>query len=133
MCTYKESSTDGFFYTLADYKATYDLTYVDCSSVLLSSNSPEDVTIDYDSISGPETISLTSSWTDFYTYFSNTDPSNCPITLCSLYENDCTTTTSSPLTMGGSDPWSIEADNTVTAGYTQTFCVKCTIGDDIEI
>jgi hypothetical protein len=36
--------------------------------------------------------------------------------------------------MGGCDSWSIEADNTVNAGYTQTFCVKCTNGDqEIEV
>jgi hypothetical protein len=79
MCIYTESSTEGDFDSSSDWKATYDLTSVDCSNVLSSPNTPEAVSIDYDSNSGPESISLTSSWTDYDTYFSNADTTNCPI------------------------------------------------------
>jgi hypothetical protein len=137
VCYSREVSTCGEIFSgegHGSWKASYDFDTRDCSNVLSSSISPEDVSFDYDSVSVPETISLTSSWTSLDVHFGNTDTTCCPITSCLLYENDCITPMSSPVSMEGTSPWGIEALKDLSAGYTQTLCVKCSNGDqEIEV
>jgi hypothetical protein len=59
-----------------------------------------------------------SSWVSWNTYFSNIDSTNCPITSCSLFESDCTTSLSSPVSMESSSPWSVTAMKNEVSGYS---------------
>jgi hypothetical protein len=70
----------------------------------------------------------TSTWTDWNTYFGNTDTNNCGITSCTLYESDCSTALSNPVSMAGVSPFDVTALKNVLAGYSQTMCVSCTNG-----
>jgi hypothetical protein len=71
---------------------------------------------------------ISSTWTSWDSYFSNTDTTNCPITSCTLYESGCSTALSSPVSIGGSSPWDVTALLNQMNGYSQSMCVSCTNG-----
>jgi hypothetical protein len=63
--------------------------------------------------------------------FANTEPSNCAMTSCTLYDSDCSTalpgTLSPYITLSGGN--AIMISQTSTAGYALTlFCISCTNG-----
>jgi hypothetical protein len=62
------------------------------------------------------------------TYFSNSNPNFCGISQCSLYEDDCTTAMSDPISMDSSSPWDMKARKDIDAGYTQIICIECSNG-----
>jgi len=63
-------------------------------------------------------------------FFTVTDPNGyCPMESCSLLDSSCSGVYSGDkLTIEGSSPWSVSAIVTVGAGYSETVCVKCSIG-----
>ena len=71
------------------------------------------------------------SSSDWDTYFANTDSTHCGINECILYESDCSTVMTSPISMGASTPWDVTALKNIAAGYTLSLCVSCTNGYDI--
>jgi hypothetical protein len=91
-------------------------------------NSDEDITMDYDKDQSAEPIKIKSSFNDWDDHFNNQYTTDCPITSCSLYENDCSTSFSGNVAMSATSPWSITMDRTITAGYQYDLCVKCTNG-----
>jgi hypothetical protein len=102
---------------------------VDCSSVLSASTSAESVSVSYHSSTTSEEVNIiSSSWTSWNVFFSNSDTTNCPITSCSLYESGCSTEMNDPVNMGDSTPWDMTAEKDRTAGYSQSLCVSCTNG-----
>jgi len=78
-------------------------------------------------VSGGSDITLAANYEVFFTAG---DTTNCPVTSCVLSDiASCGT----PLATGGNvaigpDPWVITAKQAVTAGYTSTVCVRCSIG-----
>jgi hypothetical protein len=91
------------------------VTLSSCAGVLSVPSAAPDASgaalMDYHSSYTDSDIFITGAsgtWTDWNTYFSNTDTSNCPITSCTLYENDCTTAMSGDVFMDSSTPWLVE-------------------------
>ena len=101
-------------------KDNWSLTLLACENGLTSpASSPTSSLLAYDSSASPEVIyPISSSWTSWDSYFSNAGSNNCPITSCTLYESDCATALTSPVSMGASSPWDVAAMKNVFAGYT---------------
>ena len=61
----------------------------------------------------------------------NSDATNCGITSCSIKTSGCSGAYSpGQLSMAGSTPWAITANQNIQNGYTETVCVSCTNGLD---
>jgi len=130
-CRAYKSPLDGGYGSTSMYGATY-LSTTDCSSTLIVPVSPTPVPPDAISLTyasgSTSTINIITPWSDWDSYFSNTETSDCPITGCTLYESDCSTVMSSPISIGVSSPWDIFANIAIPAGYSETLCVECTNG-----
>jgi hypothetical protein len=72
-------------------------------------------------------ITPTSDFVSWDDYFDNSDPDNCGITSCALYESDCVTlmTSSEHVTMEVSTPWAITMDRSIVTGYSLEVCIIC--------
>jgi hypothetical protein len=88
------------------------VTLTNCGSVLSVPSAAPDASgyaiMDYHSSYTDTNIYITGSagtWTDWNTYFNNADSTNCPMTSCTLYDDDCVTARSGDVFMGSSDPW----------------------------
>jgi hypothetical protein len=106
------------------------LTITDCSSTLTLPSAADAVSLLYSSSDLSDVIHPSSgmSSSDWDSYLTNSDTSNCPITTCSLFEAGCSTLLSSPVSMEASTPWDVTALTNFPAGYTQSMCVECTNG-----
>jgi hypothetical protein len=82
---------------------------------------PDAVSLSFSSSDKDEIIHplLDMTLSDWNNYFSNSNPDHCSITECFLYENDCLTLLSDPISVAVTTPWDLTARRDVSAGYTQ--------------
>jgi len=102
---------------------------MDCSIALVApASAPTNPTLAYNT--GTPT-SQVGSWTDF---MQNSDATNCGITSCLIKRPACNAAyVPGELSIAGSSPWAITANQNIQAGYTETICVECTNGAEIQI
>ena len=109
----------------SSYSITYTtltVTIVGCGSSLSQVSSPlADQTFDYSSTS-------TMEYPGNVNHFFQSSNSNCPVTSCTLYASDCSSSAASNVWLGGSTPWTININKNVIAGYSNTYCYSCTNG-----
>ena len=108
---------------------------LDCSNTLSHSGSLF-VTNNIAYVAGQNQDITPSDWN---TYFSNTDSTNCPITECGIHaHDDCQdgastkTSANSNVWMSTSSPWTLTMSKQEVNGYNDHFCIRCTNGGDTE-
>ena len=112
-------------------KDDWEVELVDCTNVLSVPTAPTTIK---QYATNPAKI----YGNDWDSAFGNTDVTNCAITSCSLYDNDCSTPlSSSDIYFSGSlssGDLFVYAKRNVEAGYSLTICVVCSNGDqDIQL
>jgi len=106
-----------------DY-ATYTFSQTDCSTnIEMASVAPTENDINVDYVSSPVTKSIQSSWT----YYFKTK-ANCPLpTKCELKASNCNSAyAGTNAIVAPNTPWGFSVKQTVSAGWTEDICMKCT-------
>ena len=88
-------------------------------------DAPTAVSMTYDGSTTSEVIKPSSSFTDWDTYFGNTNPTKCPINSCTVYDSVSSTAISDPISISLN---TVTAMKNVIAGYTQSIYIICTNG-----
>jgi hypothetical protein len=101
-------------------KDNWSVNLLDCQNAISDpASAPTSSSLTYNPATSSSIIyPISSTWTSWDSFFSNSDTTNCAITSCSLYEADCSTALSSPVSIGSSSPWNVAATQNILAGYT---------------
>jgi hypothetical protein len=88
------------------------VTLIGCGSTLsVPPATPDAVSMTYSISDSDDVIYPLSSMssTDWNTYFSNSDSTNCGITSCSIFETSSSTSLTTPISIGSSTPFDVTA------------------------
>lgn len=100
---------------------TIQQTYCTGTGMSVSGGTIPDSQLKFDASTTTELVyPQTATWQNWNIFFNNNDITNCPITLCTIYQNDCSTALSDAtiVTVDSGSPFNVVAKKNSPGGYT---------------